>query len=533
MKKIIFLTLCCLSAQFASTQDTHFTKVYFKTGSHDLSEQARQELSEPLGLIGLYKINITGHTDNEGKLEDNRALSKRRAEAVRDYLINEGADAQMMDISYYGEEVPLTGNETEEDKKQNRRVEVVFLYGRMKEETPELIESINEPEPFEEPVVGNVIEIPDSIAINNLELYEITGRLVPEHEFVINNKRDTVLKLPSGTLVYFGKYIFDLPTESCRENVVIKISEYNRSSNAILGNMTTLSNDRLLYTAGMFRVRAFCNQQEVELEEDKEYTIFFPVPDNVRKNTRSFMGFYGEEDELSQEVNWEKASSRRLLNVEGDNICNGSRNRSGGRGGGSYDEKKKTCFISKMFVKRNFRPKMPKELRRKVFATKRSRQKRKEAIRQFQRSAQIQSRIPGVDFDVMTSVPECGRNYLVFNSQRMGFINCDAFWDVKEEDKTHILVKVPPKHNTQVRIAFKSRNSIMNANGTFSNGFRFDRIPDNEEIWIVAIKKREDGKFMLGLKAANTSEENIDIEMKEYESEEEVKEMLAQKIDFS
>ncbi len=68
-------------------------------------------------------VEIKGHTDNVGSKKTNMNLSKARAEAVMDYLINKGVDPSKLKYSYYGYSQPLSTNDTEEGRALNRRVE--------------------------------------------------------------------------------------------------------------------------------------------------------------------------------------------------------------------------------------------------------------------------------------------------------------------------------------------------------------------------------------------------------------------------
>ena len=73
------------------------------------------------------RIALVGHTDSEGSLEGNIALSKRRAEAVRDTLISDyGAPAEQITAEGAGWLAPRASNLTPEGRDQNRRVEVVL-----------------------------------------------------------------------------------------------------------------------------------------------------------------------------------------------------------------------------------------------------------------------------------------------------------------------------------------------------------------------------------------------------------------------
>ena len=69
-------------------------------------------------------IDVIGHTDSDGTEEYNQALSVRRANAVRDFMVSEGIDASIIDVSGKGELSPIADNRTREGRALNRRVEV-------------------------------------------------------------------------------------------------------------------------------------------------------------------------------------------------------------------------------------------------------------------------------------------------------------------------------------------------------------------------------------------------------------------------
>ena len=72
-----------------------------------------------------YNLQINGYTDNRGKPEANRALSEKRAKAVKKYLEDHGIAAGRLKAAGYGQEKPISDNNTEEGRKQNRRVELI------------------------------------------------------------------------------------------------------------------------------------------------------------------------------------------------------------------------------------------------------------------------------------------------------------------------------------------------------------------------------------------------------------------------
>jgi outer membrane protein OmpA-like peptidoglycan-associated protein len=70
------------------------------------------------------KIEIAGHTDSQGNDEYNMGLSQRRAQAVADYLISKGANANNLTVKGYGETHPVADNGSKEGRAANRRVEL-------------------------------------------------------------------------------------------------------------------------------------------------------------------------------------------------------------------------------------------------------------------------------------------------------------------------------------------------------------------------------------------------------------------------
>ncbi len=68
-------------------------------------------------------IEVAGHTDGDGEDAFNQALSEKRAQAVVDYLVKAGLPASRFTAVGYGSTQPVAGNDTDEGKAQNRRIE--------------------------------------------------------------------------------------------------------------------------------------------------------------------------------------------------------------------------------------------------------------------------------------------------------------------------------------------------------------------------------------------------------------------------
>ena len=89
-------------------------------------QAALQELGDDIKAKGgrVVDIDVIGHTDSDGSEEYNQALSVRRAQSVKDYLVSEGVDGSIIDVSGQGESNPIASNATREGRAQNRRVDI-------------------------------------------------------------------------------------------------------------------------------------------------------------------------------------------------------------------------------------------------------------------------------------------------------------------------------------------------------------------------------------------------------------------------
>ncbi|MSR83335.1 MAG: DUF4398 domain-containing protein [Candidatus Latescibacteria bacterium] len=103
--------------------------VLFGVGKTELKPGTQHVADQLAAFLVEYperKLLIEGHTDNQGSEASNQDLSLRRAEAVRQALVSNGAALARVRVRGYGETYPVTTNNTAEGRQQNRRVEVVF-----------------------------------------------------------------------------------------------------------------------------------------------------------------------------------------------------------------------------------------------------------------------------------------------------------------------------------------------------------------------------------------------------------------------
>lgn len=100
--------------------------VNFDTGKAVIRPESLPRLDEVVEYLvrkPKVRIEISGHTDNVGKAATNKALSQRRADACRDYLVQKGIARDRIEAVGYGDERPIASNEQEDGRQKNRRIE--------------------------------------------------------------------------------------------------------------------------------------------------------------------------------------------------------------------------------------------------------------------------------------------------------------------------------------------------------------------------------------------------------------------------
>ena len=117
---------CAVETVGGQAQSVVLKGVTFLPGSATLTAEAKVVLDTAVAALSGQKsleVELGGHTDSQGKDAANLALSQRRAESVRQYLVGKGIDAGRMTAVGYGETQPIADNNTPAGRAENRRVE--------------------------------------------------------------------------------------------------------------------------------------------------------------------------------------------------------------------------------------------------------------------------------------------------------------------------------------------------------------------------------------------------------------------------
>ena len=143
--------------------------VSFQSGSvvlQESSDQALETLLSELKTKPALKRTIEGYTDSEGSSQNNIKLSRRRAQAVADWLAMRGIETSRLKVVGYGSSRPIADNSTSQGRERNRRIEIV----RVESRAPAAVM----------PVRGYKFEaVPDGVEVR--------------HDFVLQNKGNAPL----------------------------------------------------------------------------------------------------------------------------------------------------------------------------------------------------------------------------------------------------------------------------------------------------------------------------------------------------
>ncbi len=103
--------------------------VLFNTNKSELKSGGVHNVQKLADFLKQYpqrSVLIEGYTDSTGSESHNQALSERRANSVKAALIDHGITSDRVTTRGYGEEYPVTGNDTAANRQLNRRVEIIF-----------------------------------------------------------------------------------------------------------------------------------------------------------------------------------------------------------------------------------------------------------------------------------------------------------------------------------------------------------------------------------------------------------------------
>jgi len=400
--------------------------------------------------------------------------------------------------------------------------------------------------------------------IENLNsITEITSFLKPKIQtFNIDPSIDTLIKCEKGTVLYLPKDLFNLNKVSKENHLVqIKITEYSSISDFIGGNLTTLSDDKILETAGMLNLSATVNNKSLSINKGKEYAIYFPKTDTIKKMTL----FYGSKDS-TERVNWDLAPTIKKEELKPQLLKNYKIGLSSYGFESTNDKvkrniKKSIQTISQYFSK-NFQVSkiinkefyenqysvfikiqidssgkvnnisnykstiVTSEMEKKIsdFLYQMPPIDIETSINEFsvvfsgfldvdkkEYNKQFKEKYSSFRNQAITKIDKGELNYYILTATKLGWINCDRFWNTSEE-KIDFIVKVKSPNDTKVIITFNEIKSVMQGEKQMDKVI-FKNIPINKEIKVIGISY-SNGLPTMGV--GNTITDNNEFELSSF-----------------
>lgn len=111
-------------------QSVDIENIFFETGKNKLKPESFRSLNALVDFFNEYpnvKVLVGGHTDNTGSAAVNKRLSKQRAQAVADYLIEQGISRDRFQAKGYGPTKPKASNKTKKGRAMNRRTDFTIM----------------------------------------------------------------------------------------------------------------------------------------------------------------------------------------------------------------------------------------------------------------------------------------------------------------------------------------------------------------------------------------------------------------------
>ncbi|WP_367866524.1 OmpA family protein [Pedobacter sp. WC2423] len=114
-----------VTAEDRRVVDEAIRNLEFDLGKSTIRSTSYNTLNKVAALLveKNFSLKLAGHTDNTGSMAINLRLSKDRAEAIKTYLVSQGANASRIEATGYGPNQPIASNKTAAGRQKNRRVE--------------------------------------------------------------------------------------------------------------------------------------------------------------------------------------------------------------------------------------------------------------------------------------------------------------------------------------------------------------------------------------------------------------------------
>lgn len=255
MRKLAILLVFSFSLSYGlqAKKTTTVTTVLFETDKYELTPNSIKELTKFIEKVPInadFEITISGHTDSQGDIKYNKKLSLNRAEQVRQFLLKNGINKNIVRFDYLGELAPTKTNTTDFGREANRRVEIKLSTYY-----------------FE-----NIKELESALETSNT------------NTFVIISKKENIIEGKKGVkiLIKPESFVYEDGTP-VTEEVKIELTEALDFKSFVASGLLTSSKTDLLESGGMIKLSATTTSgKQVKVNEAKPMRIV--IPNNNRQD---------------------------------------------------------------------------------------------------------------------------------------------------------------------------------------------------------------------------------------------------------
>ncbi len=206
--KLLFTLIFSLLLLQLQAQKNNGTTILFEFDKSIVSDTSKQLINNFVKnnlLKSPYKIELRGHCDSSGPSNYNYLLSNKRVDSVYSFLLSEGiADSNIIIRKGYGEKKPLNLNATKEQRRLNRRVEIVIPSDNKLSGTSVTIDQV---------LSGTKLKSGDVITLKNLNFVSNTHTLIDESLPVLKKLLKIMKSNPSMVIKTEGHICCSAPDE--------------------------------------------------------------------------------------------------------------------------------------------------------------------------------------------------------------------------------------------------------------------------------------------------------------------------------
>lgn len=275
---------------------------------------------------------------------------------------------------------------------------------------------------------------------------------LPVQSFTINPREDNRLVGALGTVITIPAYTLELKNGSVPSEMNVELKEVYGAALWVQANLHTASGGRMLRSGGSIHVDASTNGKPAQVASGKKLDLEFPLGDDDRFD--DMQTFYGRTDR----------------NGNFDWTLKGAANQ-------RQSETREEFYINDIKV---------------------SKEEYYERIQAWEDRKAEQERQEEIEKQVASN--EQAMDAYLLQSDELGWINCDAFYDV--EEKTDVIVFVDTTYRPSVRMVFDNINSVLAGDYNQRNGtVTFRDVPVGETVRLVGFSIMDDVPYIATVSA--------------------------------